>query len=87
MRLFRIERGIKNKARQLVAAHLAELSPPNPREDVFTASDPVRLLNQSANMPPDKSEEFGRVTIEPGSIPGNAVFITINILVASPLPR
>ena len=50
LRLLRIERGIRKKARQLVAAHLVEPSASQANERVFKMLDLIRIANQLATI-------------------------------------
>jgi hypothetical protein len=82
LRRIRIERGIKKKARQLVAAHLAEISSPDGNESAFRVSDLVRLSNQLASTAPDQSNELGAIVVNVVSGPGKAIFVTEELIQA-----
>lgn len=82
LRLFRIEKGIRKKARQLVAAHLAEGSVAKADDRVFRVSDLVRHLNQLTDLAPDKSNEIGSIELSLVSGPGRAIFVTEELIEA-----
>jgi hypothetical protein len=82
LRLRRIEKGIRKKARQLVAAHLAELSLSKADERVLRVSDLVRLVNQLTNTSPDQSNELGSIEVSLVSGPGRAIFVTEELIQA-----
>jgi hypothetical protein len=69
LRLMRIERGIKRKARNLVAAHLARVSPSTRDRRVIKLSDLVGLLN-----------EIGSIEVEIVNARGRAVFVTEELI-------
>jgi hypothetical protein len=76
LRLLRIERGIRKKARQLVAAHVAERSQSKTDERIFRVSDLVRLLNQLTNIAPEQSNEIGSIEVNVVSGSGKAICAT-----------
>jgi uncharacterized protein HemY len=80
LRRFRIEKGIRRKARQLVAAHLAKDSVSKASERVFTASDLARLLNQLTDMTPEQLDELGSIEINLIAGPGRAIFVTEELI-------
>lgn len=69
LRLMRIERGIKRKARNLVAAHLARVSPSTRDRQVIKLSDLVGLLN-----------DIGSVEVEIVNAPGRAMLVTEELI-------
>jgi hypothetical protein len=75
LRLMRIERGIKRKARNLVAAHLARVSPSTRDREVIKLSDLVGLLN-----------DIGCVEVTILDAPGRTIFATKE-LISSLTPR
>jgi hypothetical protein len=77
LRLFRLERGLKRKARHLVASHLARMSPPALDRRVMKLSDLVGLLNQL-----DSSTEIDVASIEVRLVdaPGRMVFVTEELI-------
>jgi len=77
LRLFRIERGIRRKARQLVSAELAELQPLTNDEHIFTFSDLVRLAER---LPVERSIEFGSIQIRILNIPGRNLFASKELI-------
>jgi hypothetical protein len=82
LRLLRIERGIRRKARHLVAAELADVSPSKPDEQVIRLSDLVRLVNQLAAIAPEQSKEFGSIEVKLVDGPGRAIFVTQEVIQA-----
>ncbi len=75
LRVMRIERGIKRKATNIVAAHLARVSSSTPDREVIKLSDLVGLLN-----------ETGSVEVEIVDAPGRTIFVTKE-LINSLIPR
>jgi hypothetical protein len=69
LRLMRIERGIKRKARSLVAAHLARVSPSIRDRQLIKLSDLVGLLN-----------DIGSVEVEIVDAPGRTIFATKELI-------
>jgi hypothetical protein len=82
LRLFRIEKGIRKKARQLVAAHLTQESMAKADDHVFRVSDLVRRLNQLTDTAPEQSNELGSIEINLVSGPGRAIFVTAELIEA-----
>jgi hypothetical protein len=82
LRLRRIQRGIRKKARQLVASHLAEISPSKADKRVFKMSDLVRLVNHLATIAPEQSNELGPIEVILVSGPGRTIFITEELIQA-----
>ena len=78
LRLLRIERGIRKKARSLVAEVLAS----QPDEGVLTVADLLRLLVQGSTMSPKQSEEFGPVAVRRLRVPGKDIFVTDELIQA-----
>ncbi len=87
LRLVRIERGIRKKARHLVAAHLAERSQSKTDERIFRVSDLVRLLNQLTNIAPEQSNEIGSIEVNVVSGPGKAIYATEGMIQALRQPH
>jgi hypothetical protein len=75
LRVLRIERGIRKKARQLVAAKRVEASCPAD-ERVFSVLDLVRLMNQLTNIDPQQVNEVGSIEINVISGCGREIFVT-----------
>ena len=75
LRHMRIQRGIKRKARILVAAHLSRVSPYAQDRQVIKLSDLVGLVNDT-----------GSVQVEIVDVPGKAMFVTRE-LIQSLTPR
>lgn len=82
LRRFRIQKGIRKKARQLVAAHLAKGSLSKTDERVFRVSDLVRLLNQLTDTAPEQLDELGSIEIDLVAGPGRAIFVTQELIEA-----
>jgi hypothetical protein len=82
LRRLRIEKGIRRKARQLVAAHLAKGSLSKADERVFTLSDLVRFLNQLTDTAPEQLDELGSIEINLVAGPGRAIFVTQELIEA-----
>ncbi len=82
LRLFRIEKGIRKKARQLVAAHVAEGSVTRADARVFRLSDLVRRLNQLNDTDAEQSNELGSIEVNLVSGPGRAIFVTEDLIEA-----
>jgi hypothetical protein len=82
LRLFRIEKGIRKKARQLVAAHVAEGSVARADDRIFRLSDLVRRLNQLTDTAPEQSNELGSIEVNLVSGPGRAIFVTAELVEA-----
>ena len=75
LRLIRIERGIKRKARNLVAAHVGLLSPPTRDRQVIKLPDLLGLLNDTSS-----------IEVEIVDAPGRTIFVTKE-LIQSLTPR
>ena len=82
MRRLRTERGIRKKARRLVAAHLAESSLSKADEPVFGVSGLVRIVNQLTDIAPEQSNELGSIEGNLVSGPGRAIFVTEELIQA-----
>jgi hypothetical protein len=76
LRVKRIERGIRRKARHLVAAELEHIPPSRREEQVISLSDLVTLVNRSTTIAPERSEEFDSIEVRLVDGPGRAIFIT-----------
>ena len=75
LRLIRIERGIKRKARNIVAAHLARLASSRGDRQLVRSSDLVRLLSDIVS-----------IEVEIVDAPGKTIFVTKE-LIDSLMPR
>jgi hypothetical protein len=75
LRLRRIERGLRRTARNLVAKHVAQLSPSTGEPEVIRFSDLVGLL-----------DDTGSIKVEIVDVPGTTIFVTKE-LVDSLTPR
>jgi len=80
LRLLRIERGIRRKARDLVAAELAGVSPSKSDEQVIRLSDIVGLVHQLTAIAPEQSREFGSIEVRVVQGPGRAIFVTEELI-------
>jgi hypothetical protein len=69
LRLMRIERGIKRKATNIVAAHLARAASTTRNRQVITMSELVGLLNNTRS-----------VEVEIVDAPGRAIFVTKDLI-------
>jgi hypothetical protein len=69
LRLMRIERGINRKARNLIAAHLARVSPSRQDRQVIKLSDLIGLLN-----------DIGPVEVEIVDAPGRTILVTTGLI-------
>jgi hypothetical protein len=76
LRVSRIERGIRRKARHLVAAELEHVARSTPDEQVISLSDLVTLVNRLTTIAQERSEEFDSVEVKLVDGPGRAIFIT-----------
>ena len=80
LRLLRIERGIRRKARDLVAAELKTESSSKPDEQVIRLSDFVGLVHQLTAIAPEQSREFGSLEVKLVRGPGRAIFVTEELI-------
>jgi hypothetical protein len=69
LRLMRIDRGIKRKAQNLVAAHLRRVSPPTQDRQVIRLSDLLGLMH-----------DIGSVAVEIVDAPGEGMFVTKELI-------
>jgi len=76
LRILRIERGIRRKARHLVAAESARVTPSTRGEQIITLSDLVALMNRLTTIAPERSKELDSVVVNVVDGPGRAVFVT-----------
>lgn len=76
LRCLRIERGLRKKARSVVAA----ISRPNPDEGVLTTDLLIVVLKQLSDMSPEQCIEFGPLVIGRLNLPWNAVYVTDKLL-------
>jgi hypothetical protein len=80
LRLLRIERGIRRKARHLVAAELAQVAPSRPPEQIIRLSDFVALVSQLTTIAPERSRELDSIEVKLVDGPGHAVFVTEELI-------
>ena len=78
LRIFRIERGIRKKARHLVAA--AVVSPSRADEPTISLSDFLALVNQLNARASGETEEYGSVQVRLLNRPGRAIFVTEELI-------
>jgi hypothetical protein len=76
LRLLRIERGIRRKARHLVAAESARVTASRHDERVIRLSDLVALVNRLTTIAPEHSKELDSIEVNLVDGPGRAIFIT-----------
>jgi hypothetical protein len=79
LRRLRIERGIRRKARHLVAAELA-LVEPKANEQVMRLPDFATLVSQLTAIAPERSKEFDTIEVNLVDGPGRAIFITEELI-------
>ena len=87
LRLLRIERGIRRKARNLVATELARVSASKPDEQVIRLSDFVGLVHQLTAIAPEQSREFGSIEVKLVHGPGRAIYVTEELIHALTPPQ
>jgi hypothetical protein len=80
LRVFRIERGIRRKARNLVAAELTLSSESKPDEQVVRLIDFVRFINQLSAIAPERLSKFGSIEVKRVHGPGWAIFVTEELI-------
>jgi hypothetical protein len=80
LRVFRIERGIRKKARHLVAAEVAATPVSEPHQPVITLSDFVGFIRQLTASNPEEFDEFGSIEIRSVRGAGRAIFVTEELL-------
>jgi hypothetical protein len=80
LRLMRIERGIRSKARHLVATEVARVAPSKPDEQVIKLPDFVILVNQLTTVAPERSKEFDTIEVKVVGGPGRAIFVTEELI-------
>ncbi len=80
LRLMRIERGIRRKARHLVAAEVARVAPSKPDEQVIRLPDFVTLVSQFTTIAPERSKEFDTIEVKLVGGPGRTIFVTEELI-------
>jgi hypothetical protein len=80
LRLLRIERGIRRKARHLVATELARTVPSKPDEQVTKLPDFATLVSQLNTIAPERSKEFDTIEVKLVDDAGRAIFVTEELL-------
>jgi len=75
LRVLRIERGIRKKARNLVARLAAQ-----PDEGVLTTTNLQRLLQRVSTMSPEESKAFGPVVFGCLHVPGKRIYATDELI-------
>jgi hypothetical protein len=76
LRLRRLKRGIRKKARALVAGHRAKLLPSAPDTPSFTVTELINLASRLSTMSTDESTAFGTVDIATLDVSGKAIYLT-----------
>jgi hypothetical protein len=80
LRLRRLERSLKKKARALVAEHRVKLSRSTPGPHPVTMLDLIRLLTRLSTMSTDESSAFGKVAIATLNVSGKGIYLTPEFL-------
>jgi hypothetical protein len=80
LRVLWIERGIRRKARHLVAAELAHITPSKHNERVVRLSDLVTLVSQLTTNAPERSKEFDSIEVKVVNGPGRTIFVTEELI-------
>jgi hypothetical protein len=80
LRTLRIERGIKRKARHLVAAETARLALSMCNEQVRTLSELVALVSRLATSAPEGSKELDSIEVNVVDGPGRVIFVTRDLI-------
>ncbi|MGC2476222.1 MAG: hypothetical protein WA485_17930 [Candidatus Sulfotelmatobacter sp.] len=80
LRLLRITRGVRRKARNLVATELAQVAALKRDEQVIRLSDLVTLVNRLTTISPERSKKFGSIEIKVVDGPGFAIFLTTELI-------
>jgi hypothetical protein len=75
LRVLRIERGIRKKARNLIARLAVQ-----PDGSVFTTAHLQRLLQRVSTMPPEQSKAFGPVVFGCLHVPGKRIYVTHELI-------
>jgi len=76
LRVLQIERGVRRKARRLIAAHLEGASPSTRDRRVMKLSEFVGLVNQFNSGNQDQTIDVGSVEVQLLDAPGPLVFVT-----------
>jgi hypothetical protein len=79
LRLSRIEKGLKRKARQLVAAEIAKLTLPTPT-DIIRLSDFTKLVHELAAIAPEQFTEISSIEVKLVQGAGCAIFATEELI-------
>lgn len=85
LRVLGIKRGIKKKARSLVAAHLSRVTPPEGDHQVLSLLDLVGYLNQLTTSASEQSMDAGTIKIQIIDAPGRTIFVTKELVCSLPL--
>lgn len=80
LRLKRIERGLRRKARHLVAAELARVAPSKPDDRAISLSDFVTLVSRLTTIAPERSKEVDAIEVNLVDGPGRAIFVTEKLI-------
>jgi hypothetical protein len=79
LRLRRIERGIRRKSKVLVAEHRAEILPVSGDSCSLTILDVVELVDRVSAMSNDRLSGFGPLDIGLLNVPGNGIYMTLEL--------
>jgi hypothetical protein len=82
LRLWRLERGIRRKARILVAEHQAAIQRSAPEPIPFRLTELVSLVSCLSTMSIGESSEFGTVAMATLDVPGKGIYITGELMQA-----
>ena len=82
LRIRRVERGIRKRARELVAGHRAKILPSAPDPPSTTLTDLMNLASRLSTMSTDESAAFGRVDIATLDVSGKAIYLTKELVQA-----
>jgi hypothetical protein len=80
LRVLRIDRGLRRKARHLVTAELARVAPSKRDEPVVRLSDLVSLANRLTMIAPERLKELDSIEVTQVDGPGCAIFITKELI-------
>ena len=80
LRVIRIERGIRRKARHLVAVELARCAPCRGDEQAISLSAFVTLVNRLTTIAPERLKEIDSIEIKLVDGPGRSIFVTAELI-------
>jgi hypothetical protein len=76
LRIRRLQRGIRRKAKRLVAEHQAAIRPSRSDPHSFNLPEVISLLKNVSAMLLDEWSEFGTVDVATLEIPGKGIYLT-----------